>query len=123
MILDSSFIIDLLQGRDEAVTLAKSVEEMPLSTTCIIVFEIFQGARDDEIPKLKEFFSQLTVLDLTHEAAERAGLMQKQLRRHGNSIDPEDCMIAAIALQHRKKLVTRNTKHFSRIPELQLVGY
>lgn len=123
MILDSSFVIDLLKGEKAAVQVAKELEEAPVSTTSITVFEIFQGAKDSELAPIRKFFAQMTVLPLGHDEAERAGLIQKQLKAAGKSIDPEDCMIAGIALQHKKKIVTRNSKHFEKIPGVSIVSY
>ncbi len=123
MILDSSFVIDLLKGDKAAVKLAQEIEETPVGTTTITVFEVFQGAKDSELAHIRKFFSQMIVLPLDTEAAERAGLIQKQLKIMGKIIDPEDCMIAGIAILHKKKIVTRNAKHFEKIPGISVVTY
>lgn len=123
MILDTTFVIDLLKGEKAAVKLAAELEEAPVSTTSITVFEIFQGAKDSELAPIRKFFAQMTVLPLGHDEAERGGLIQKQLKTTGKTIDPEDCMIASIALEHKKKIVTRNGKHFEKIPGISVVTY
>jgi predicted nucleic acid-binding protein len=38
-------------------------------------------------------------------------------------IDPEDAMLAGIAIQDNEHLLTRNRKDFAGIPELQLETY
>lgn len=40
----------------------------------------------------------------------------------GRPITTEDAQIAATALQHRRALVTRNTRDFDLIPDLQLIN-
>jgi predicted nucleic acid-binding protein len=40
----------------------------------------------------------------------------------GRPISTEDAQIAATAVQHQLPLVTRNTRDFERIPELQLIN-
>ena len=46
--------------------------------------------------------------------------------RHGAVLDGRskpDLWIAAWAIQHAAPLVTRNTKHFNAIPDLELIEY
>jgi predicted nucleic acid-binding protein len=63
------------------------------------------------------------MLPLDLESAFLAGDIQKELIRKGEIIDPEDCMIAGIALKSNEPLLTRNLKHFKRIPGLQVETY
>jgi tRNA(fMet)-specific endonuclease VapC len=53
-------------------------------------------------------------------AAEVYGALRAQLSREGVLIDPNDLLIAAIALAHGATLVTHNTREFSRVPGLSL---
>ena len=46
--------------------------------------------------------------------------MRASLRQHGHLIPDMDVFIAATALEHDLALITRNTRHFERIPDLQL---
>ena len=43
-----------------------------------------------------------------------------ELRRAGRLIPDLDLLIAATAIHHDLTLLTRNVRHFGRIPELQL---
>ncbi len=45
-----------------------------------------------------------------------------QRTAQGRPITTEDAQIAATALQHRIPLVTRNTRDFDHIPDLQLIN-
>ena len=42
------------------------------------------------------------------------------LRRRGQMISDFDILIASTALQYELTLLTRNTRHFARIPNLRL---
>jgi predicted nucleic acid-binding protein len=123
MILDTTFVIDLLRGNPQAVALAQTLESAPIATTAITVYEVFQGAKDNELERLKAFFNQLTVHEVNRHTAEHAGMLQRELRTRGHAIDPEDAHIAAIALALAKPVVTRNKKHFSRVAGLGVQTY
>ncbi|MBI5390525.1 type II toxin-antitoxin system VapC family toxin [Candidatus Woesearchaeota archaeon] len=123
MILDTSFIIDFLHGKTEAVTLYQRIEETT-ATTSISVFEIFKGIKNSkELEQVADFMEDIMVHDFNKKAAEIAGLAWKTLRESGQEIEPEDCMIAAIALAANEVLVTRNADHFRRIIGLKVVTY
>ncbi len=125
LILDTSFLIDLLLNHKEAVELAASLEEKEiLKTTSICVYELFRGIKKKEsIEKLEQLCSELIVLSFDKEAAKKAGIISNELLRKGQEIDPEDCMIAAIALLNNDTLVTRNVGHFNRIINLNIKSY
>lgn len=123
MILDTSFLIDLLKGDPAAKRLAKRIQDSLLTTTSVSVYEIYQGVRVREIPAVEKLFTELTVYVLDDVCAKRAGQLYQSLREEGKSIDPEDCMIAAIALEQNKKLVTKNKRHFLRVKGLEVVSY
>ena len=65
----------------------------------------------------------LTQLPLDQQSATRAGLIYAQRSREGVKMDPEDAMLAGIAVENRETLLTRNTRHFSGIPELKVESY
>jgi predicted nucleic acid-binding protein len=56
-------------------------------------------------------------------AAARAGEVDARLVREGAPIDPEDAMIAGIALALGEVVLTRNLRHFSRVTGLRVEGY
>jgi predicted nucleic acid-binding protein len=51
---------------------------------------------------------------------ERFGRIRGQLRRDGNLVGDMDLLIASTAIAHDLTLVTRNRRHFERIPGLEL---
>jgi predicted nucleic acid-binding protein len=65
----------------------------------------------------------LKVFALDVPSSKRAGVIAHALDSIGKGIDPEDAMIAGIALQNREEILTRNTKHFSRVPDLRVTTY
>jgi tRNA(fMet)-specific endonuclease VapC len=51
---------------------------------------------------------------------QRFARVRGELRRAGMIIGDFDLLIAATALHHKLTVVTRNVRHFQRIPELAL---
>jgi tRNA(fMet)-specific endonuclease VapC len=125
MILDSSFIIDLFNRNAGAMNLAQDIEggeSIKIST--ISVYEVYFGITGEKkLKRADEFFDNSIILDLTKTTAKRAATLRLDLQRKGSLIDAEDCMIAATALLENETIVTRNVKHFSRIPGVKTLTY
>lgn len=128
-VLDTSFIVDLLRGREEAhQKLAElEVQEIPLSTTEINVLELYRGAylsrkthqNLEEVKKLLECFQ---VLELEESVYEVFASLSARLLSEGKPIGAFDELIAAIALLQEEQIVTRD-EHFKKVPGLELISY
>ncbi|MDQ3779996.1 MAG: type II toxin-antitoxin system VapC family toxin [Chloroflexota bacterium] len=96
-----------------------------LGVSIIAVAEVYEGAFGLPNPEVmlasfREFLGNYTILPLTDHIIERFACLRAALRQHGQLIPDMDLLIAATALEHELTLVTRNLRHFERIPELQL---
>jgi predicted nucleic acid-binding protein len=123
MMLDSSFLIDLLRGDERAVETAKSLDDEPVSISSIVRFEVFQGLSVNHRKRLERDFASLATIAFDADQADIAASIADRLYRKGEPIDPQDAMIAAAAIATGKTLLTRNEKHFSRIPQLRTETY
>ncbi len=129
MILDTSFIIDLLRGNKSAVNKVTDLENSskPVLATTISVFEIWQGIADfkneDKKQRILDMISSFGLLVLDFESAKEGGEIHSKLEKKGVPIEPEDSMIAGIAKVHNETLLTKNIKHFSRIDGLRIETY
>ncbi len=129
MILDTCFIIDLLNNEEGAVRKAEELDKKKSSifTTSITVFEIWQGIADmkdkEKLERINTLLEKLALLSFDQESAKIGGKIHSELYLAGKPIQPEDSMIAGICIKHEKKLLTRNIKHFERIKELDLERY
>ncbi len=126
-ILESSFLIDFLRDRDEAVAALRQFErsEPRLTVASPSVMELWAGALvsvspGEEKEKIGELLTLLPVLPLTAESAKRAAEIRHVLKHQ--PIQETDCMIAGIALENNETVVTRD-EHFSRIPGLKVLKY
>jgi predicted nucleic acid-binding protein len=92
------------------------------------IFELYVGVglgvrTAEEREKVLDVLKSLTHLPLDQQAATKAGLIYAQRSREGVEMDPEDAMLAGIAVENHETLFTRNRKHFSGIADLKLEAY
>lgn len=92
----------------------------------VTVGEIYEGfhrgphlARHE--PSFARWLDSVDVLIVDRATAMRYGTLRAYLRHDGADIGPSDIWIAATALQHDLTLVTRNLRHFGRLPGLTLL--
>ncbi len=131
MIFDSSFLIDISRGTDEAANkkaeeLAEGIETKTIST--VTVMELWKGAckhsnSAQEKKRVNDLISSLHHYAFDTEIARLAGSLEEDLRKNGIHIGLEDVMIAATALAKNEVVLTRNVKHFSKVPGLQVESY
>ena len=130
MILDTTFVIDLMNNEKEAVeklsTLSTKGESIFI--TSLTIFEVFRGVNRSKKPveerrKINITLENQLTLDFDDKSAEKAGEIDRELISEGKIIDPIDCMIAGIALVKKEKVLTRNIKDFSRISGLEVETY
>ena len=129
MILETSFILDYLKGEKSAALKMHHIvdenEEVGIATPTI--FELWTGLsafqqRNDEKERINNIIKDQILYPLDKESAEIAGKINGELIKKGLQIDPEDCMIAGIAITNNKKLLTRDV-HFNRIEGLKVESY
>ena len=102
-----------LSRNNEAITIAApTLMELVTGTT------LAQSSREKE--QLNAFLSSVTVLPLDKKAALVAGELNALLITGGEMIEPMDVQIGAVAATHNERLITRNAKHFLRIPNLDV---
>lgn len=114
MLIDTDILIDYLRGHPSAVSfMEQCIDDLVISA--VSVAELYQGVREgQERTKLSRMISALTVLPLTQEVAETAGLFRRDYR-DSIGCGLADCMIAATASGHHLTLATLNDKHFKML--------
>ncbi len=130
MILDTSFIIDLLQGRVPTVSKIKKMEAESIATSISTpsIFKLFVGISLTKKPiseknRIMEILKSWGIMDLDAESAALAGKIYGELIKNGEIIDPEGSMIAGIVISNNEPILTKNVKHFQRIPGLNIEEY
>jgi tRNA(fMet)-specific endonuclease VapC len=125
-LVDTDWIIDGVADRSAARDLLRRLSVDGLAISVITLGEVFEGAYvysapQERIGRYREFLAGYPVLPVTPDIAGRFAHIRSLLRRQGNLIPDLDLLIAVTALEHKLTLLTRNVRHFDRIPDLQIL--
>ena len=129
--LDSTFIIDFLKNKPEAIEACSKVKDEQLATTAINIFEILFGILrkkqinyENELIGFTKFINNLTILNLDYNSSVRASNIGSDLVKKGIQIEPNDCLIAGIMLSNNyNKIITRDEEHFQRVEGIKVEVY
>jgi tRNA(fMet)-specific endonuclease VapC len=124
-LVDSNVIIDGLKGISSATETLASLENAGLAVSTITLAEVYEGAFGQAEPaqhleSARRFLAGFSVIEVTESVALRFAKLRHTLRRQGNLIPDMDLLIAATALEFKLTLLTRNLRHFERVPDLKL---
>ncbi len=124
ILVDSDLWIDFFSDADPgARAVERLLDERRAALSVISVFELACGAqRREQIEQIETLVSAIEPIVLTRDAARRAGDYYLQLRRQGLLIGNQDLMLAATASELDIAILTRNHRHFSRIPDLEVLS-
>ena len=125
-LIDSDVLIDILLGKAWAVALYELLKQGGAAISAMTYGEVWEGieanpARTDAIDTLDDIVGPLRVLDIDVPTMHIYGRIRVHLRKHGEIIGTPDILIASTAIEHKLTLVTRNTRHFGRIPNLKIL--
>lgn len=125
-LLDTNLLSEILKKRPSPAVLTRlaEVENDALATSAISVMELrFGAARHPDGERLwrrirQELLPRVLILPIDGPVAVRAGDVLARLESNGQRIGTEDALIAASGLVHEMTVVTRNLRHFERVPGL-----
>ena len=127
--LDTSAIIDLFKGKQEIRELVAKIKE-PLASTQINYLELQFGINPEEKTHQKEhqyynkLFRKLIHLNLNTISSVKASEIKWKLKKRGEHIGTFDCTIAGIFLTNGvQRVITKNEKHFSKVPGIKVISY
>lgn len=130
-LLDTNILSELVKKNPNKHLIGR-LETLPsatLYTASVCVMELRYGAlrtgnRFDLWARIqKHIISKLRILDFTYREALKAAEILFELHSVGRPIGIEDVMIGSIALSSGLVVISANTKHFSRIPELKVENW
>ncbi len=114
LLLDTSVIIDALNGKRNRVELLKELlHQGHLLACCAInVTEVYAGLRAHEETRTVNLLQSLQYFPITWPVARLAGELKRDYGRKGITLATTDATIAAVALYHELSLMTDNLKHY-----------
>ena len=131
---DTAFLIALerewaLEKPSAAFEFLEGVEDTEIVAVSVFcVAELRLGAELCRHPTKKhkeidELLAGWVVVSPGDNFASRFAREAAALRRSGDAVETMDLLIATAALLEDAPLVTRNVKHFSRVPGLRVLSY
>lgn len=122
IVADTDVLIDYLRGRgDAARRVAIELRSRHFATTAITAFELRSGVRTArEATAVETLLAAMTILPLGAEEALQAAESRREVESKGLPIGMADYLIAGVCLATDAILLTRNRKHFERVPGLKL---
>ena len=130
---DTDFLIAYLQNNSAAI---KKLEELvqqqagrdtAAMTTTVNAAELWKGVyrskekQKEEFAKVKWLLDSLELITLDSESARMVRELDAAIKT--SPIGESDLLIASIALANKQTVITRNKKHFERVPGLQVEGW
>lgn len=127
-LLDTNVISDLVrhpQGRI-ADRIAREGERS-VCTSIVVAAELRFGANKSGSDRLRRqleaILGAIEVLPLEEPADRSCGMLRASLERRGETIGPNDMLIAAHALSLDYTVVTANRREFARVPGLRVENW
>lgn len=120
-IADTDVLIDYLAGKGEADAVERLLRRGAIMTTVISRFELLSGAKNPkQLASLVQLLGAVPSLGLDEAAADAGSEIRRALERSGNPIGMADSLIAGIVISNGCTLLTRNRRHFERVPGIKL---
>ena len=128
LILETTFLIDLerelahgVEGPAQAFLTSHPTSQLHITFT--VAGELAAGVSLDRRAKWEQFVAPFRVLPYTQDVCWEYGQAFRFLQANGLLIGANDLWIAATAIASEMPVVTRNARHYQRVPGLQVLTY
>ena len=127
-LLDTDTVSDVIRHPQGVVATRIGEEgERSICTSIVVAAELRFGAAKHGSERLntqlEAVLSALQILPLEEPADRHYGELRRELEQRGESIGPNDMLIAAHALSVGLAVVTGNLRKFSRVPGLKVENW
>jgi len=79
--------------------------------------------RQRELDRVERVLATLVILELNADAAMRYAVIKSTMLIRGRPVGDCDALIASIAMANGQSILTRNARHFTSIPGLNVQSY
>jgi len=135
-LLDTDTLTHLHKGHPRVIDRLNRVTDPNVSTTIITKIELLRGRFDyalkaatsaellraqQLLARTEQLLEEITIIPFDQDAAVQFDRLRKvkSLKKIGRA----DLLIASIALANRATLVTRNVRHFRKVPSLKVENW
>ena len=116
LFIDTDVLIDFSHGKSHLLENILKEKQTELFINPVIIAEFFtdEALKGEKKEKAIEFFTHFTVLEITGKIGFLAGELLQS--RKTNFLG--DALVAGTCLANQIPLLTRNKKHFTKVPNL-----
>ena len=120
-LIDTDVLINFFKHKDPAkILIADLSERALLAISTLTITELRSGWTKEQADfLLPRLYALCSVVPVTKEIAEQAGIWRQEYKSRGLSLGTPDTVIAATAYLYNYSLVTSNAKDYP-MPELKL---
>lgn len=124
-IIDADWIIEITRGNRAVGRTVQSLAPETVAVSWLTIGEVYEVAFNTTYPQahidmIQRYMQEFEVLGVDGEIMERFAEIRACLRRRGQMISDLDIVLAATALRHDMTVLTYNTRHFERVPDLRI---
>jgi tRNA(fMet)-specific endonuclease VapC len=129
-LIDSSVFIDSERGKLDLEDLLGRLGDETFGLSAVTASELLYGLHRARTPAqrnrrdvyIEAIFARMTVLVFDLAVARVHAALSAELRRTGRQVAARDLLIAATAMAHNYRVVTRDLRSFPKIPGLESVS-
>jgi len=129
-LLDTDICVYLLNGNERIKERIAIAGLNAITVSMLSLGELYFGAYNSQqaahnVMRIQAFFTPPAppLISLDPRAMECFGRFKAVLRKTGQIIGDMDLLIASVAVSRSLIVVTNNTRHFDRIPELKVENW
>ena len=127
ILLDTDICVEILR-KNETVILRRAEYDDSTAISFMSLAELFYGAEKSSNPAanrrlIEEFLLTLEVIHSDYHILQRFGQFKKYLQEKRAILPDADIFIAATAYERAEMLVSGNTSHFERFPNLEIENW
>lgn len=130
MILDTSFLIDVMSSDEAALATARALEaeRVPQRVPTIVIYELFVGVgytdrTESEVDRIEAVLDARPVVEVDERTMRKAGRIKGRLKATGENVGTGDAIVGAAGVVRDEPVLTRNEADFERIPDLEVRTY
>jgi tRNA(fMet)-specific endonuclease VapC len=126
-LIDTDILIDYTLRREPSTHVLSDLLEDGVATSILSYGELLEGilgrqSLQEHEEAVTSILEIVTLINLSEEIVRMFAEVRSGLRRTGRLIGDIDTLIGATAVIHDLTLLTRNVRHFERIPHLRILS-
>ena len=127
--LDTNICVYFLKGISTKIReKIRSISPTEIKIPSIVKAELLYGAeksqkRKQNLDRINDFLAPFEIIDFDDKSSIEYSTIRLALEKQGNTIGPNDYIIASIVLANVGTLVTDNVKEFKRVKNLKVINW